>query len=55
MEDTGPLRGKWLLHRAEGGGMEPDGTRICPGVLLMTLGLWLQTSKSWCGSRAATM
>lgn len=28
MEDSGPLRGKWLLHRAEGGGVERDGMHL---------------------------
>lgn len=28
MEDSGPLRGRWLLLRAEGGGVERDGTQL---------------------------
>lgn len=52
MEDSGPLRGRWLLRLKVVVWNGVVGS--CPGVLLMPLGPWLQTSRSWCGSRAAT-
>lgn len=53
MEDSGPLRGRWLrsgLNLVVWNGM----AHRCLEVLLTPVGPWSQTSRSWFESRAAT-